>query len=147
MTNRDPVERTISVTYFALINISKHGEELIRKYSAKWFNASQIPKLIFDHNEMVTHSMQHLRYRTATQPIGFELLPPQFTMRQLQKLYEEILNEKLDKRNFTKKINSLDVLERLTKKDMRSSKKGSFLYKFNRKKYKTKIEKGFEFKM
>ena len=147
LPDRDPVERTISVTYYALINIEQHDEELIKQYSARWVKISKIPKLIFDHNDMVSHAIQQLRYRTSTQPIGFELLPAKFTMRQLQKLYEEILDQKLDKRNFTKKINSLGILEKLSEKDKRSSKKGSFLYKFNQKKYLMKSQNGFEFKM
>jgi len=145
--DRDPVERTISVTYYALINVEEHDEELIKKNSARWFKISSIPKLIFDHNQMVDDAIMRLRYRTSTQPIGFELLPDKFTMRQLQKLYEEILDVKLDKRNFTKKINSLGVLEKLKEKDKLSSKKGSFLYRFNEKKYQTKSENGFEFKL
>src|SRR5690606_13454455 len=129
--DRDPVERTISVTYYALINIEQHDVELIKKYSARWFQMSNCPKLIFDHNEMVKDAIERLRYRASTQPIGFELLPTKFTMRQLQRLYEEIMGEKLDKRNFTKKINSFGMLQKLKEKNKRSSKKGSFRYKFN----------------
>ncbi|MBX2963842.1 MAG: NUDIX hydrolase [Cyclobacteriaceae bacterium] len=145
--DRDPVERTISVTYYALINIEQHDVELIKKYSARWFKMSNYPKLIFDHNEMVKDAIERLRYRATTQPIGFELLPAKFTMRQLQKLYEEIMDEKLDKRNFTKKINSFNILEKLKEKNKRSSKKGSFLYKFNQQKYQQKNKNGFGFKI
>lgn len=145
--DRDPVERTISVTYFALINIEEHDKELIHKYSARWFNISEMPQLIFDHSEMVDKAVKRLRYRTSTQPIGFELLPEKFTMRQLQKLYEAILDQELDKRNFTKKINALDLLVKLEEKDMESSRKGSFLYKFDEEKYRQKIADGFSFKL
>ena len=86
-------------------------------------------------------------YRASNGPIGFELLPEKFTMRQLQKLYEAILGEKLDKRNFINKINSLDILVKLDEKDMSSSRKGSFLYKFDQQKYKRKIDDGFSFKL
>src|SRR5690606_7088792 len=89
--DRDPVDRTISVAYYALINIADHDKELIQKYSAKWFNVSKTPQLIFDHNAMLEHAIRRLRYRTSKKPIGFELLPEKFTMRQLQKLYEAIL--------------------------------------------------------
>ncbi len=147
IVDRDPVERTISVAYYALINIAEHDEELIKQYSAQWFNVTQKPKLIFDHNEMVEQAIHRLRYRTSTEPIGFELLPEKFTMRQLQKLYEEILDEELDKRNFIKKINSLDILEKLDEKDKLSSRRGSFLYKFNQEKYLQKSRNGFEFKV
>ena len=125
--NRDPVARTLSVAYFALINIGDHDKHLIRNYSAKWFAINRKPDLIFDHDQMVDGAIRRLRRRAASNPIGFELLPEKFTMRQLQKLYEAIYSEELDKRNFTKKINSLDVLEKLDEKDKTSSRKGSFL--------------------
>jgi hypothetical protein len=96
---------------------------------------------------MVQTAVNRLRYRATVQPIGFELLPRKFTMRQLQKLYEEIFNEKLDKRNFTKKINYMDILEKLDEKDKSSSRKGSFLYKFNKGKYLKNKENGVAFKL
>ncbi|MDT0676851.1 NUDIX hydrolase [Autumnicola musiva] len=145
--DRDPVERTVSVAYFALINIEEHNKELIKQYSAQWFNISNAPGLIFDHEMMVKKAISRLRYRTSTVPIGFELLPQKFTMRQLQKMYEAILGEKLDKRNFINKINSLDILRKLDEKDMESSKKGSFLYTFDEQKYKRKAADGFSFKL
>jgi len=145
--DRDPVERTISVAYYALINIEAHNEELNKQYSAKWFSISEIPDLIFDHNKMVQHAIRRLRYKTSKDPIGFELLPQKFTMRQLQKLYEAILNEKLDKRNFINKINALGILVKLEDKDRNSSRKGSFLYSFDQEKYKNKIDEGFSFRL
>lgn len=145
--DRDPAERTISVAYYALINIQDHNEELIEQYSAQWFSLGEKPALIFDHDYMVEHGIRRLRYRTSTKPIGFELLPEKFTMKQLQKLYESILDEKLDKRNFISKINSLDILVKLNEKDMNSSRKGSFLYKFDEDKYNKKTDQGFVFKM
>lgn len=145
--DRDPVERTISVSYYALINIEDHDEELIEQYSAQWFSIDQMPALIFDHERMVRRAISRLRYRTSTKPIGFELLPEKFTMRQLQKLYEAILNEKLDKRNFINKINSFKILVKLDEKDMSTSRKGSYLYQFDKDKYDKKVEEGFNFKM
>lgn len=137
--DRDPVERTISVAYYALINIENHNAELIKNYEAQWFSISNMPKLIFDHDEMVSHAMRRLRYRTSTKPVGFELLPEKFTMRQLLELYEAILDKNLDKRNFISKINSLDILVKLNEKDMLSSRKGSYLYKFDKEKYDAKL--------
>ena len=96
---------------------------------------------------MVNHAVARLRYRASTQPIGFELLPDKFTMRELQSLYEAIFDETYDKRNFISKINSLDILIKTNEKDMRSSKKGSFLYRFDEKKYRNKIAKGYIFKI
>ncbi|WP_291101209.1 MULTISPECIES: NUDIX hydrolase [unclassified Flavobacterium] len=141
--DRDPVERTISVAYYALINIDNHNKELIQDSNVKWFNVSKAPKLIFDHDSMIEHAISRLRYRTSTKPIGFELLPEKFTMRQLQKLYEAILSKELDKRNFISKINSLDILVKLNEKDMMSSRKGSYLYTFDKEKYEEKLLNNF----
>lgn len=145
--DRDPAERTISVAYFALINIKDHDKALIDKHSAQWFSVTNLPDLIFDHSEMISKAIKRLRYKTSKNPIGFELLPEKFTMRQLQKLYESILGEKLDKRNFIHKINALDILIRLEEKDMNSSRKGSFLYRFDAEKYQQKVQEGFSFKL
>jgi ADP-ribose pyrophosphatase YjhB (NUDIX family) len=136
--DRDPVERTISVAYFALINIENHNAELIQNYDAQWYSVANVPKLIFDHDSMLRHAIRRLRYRTSTKPIGFELLPEKFTMRQLLELYESILSKELDKRNFISKINSLDILIKLEEKDMQSSRKGSYLYTFDKEKYDAK---------
>ena len=144
---RDPGERTISVAYFALIDIASHNEELIQLDAAKWFSLKQAPDLIFDHNRMVELAVSRLKYSAKTEPIGFELLPDKFTMLQLQNLYESVLNEKLDKRNFTSKINALGILVKLDEKDMESSKKGSYLYQFDTDKYNEKLKDGFVFKM
>lgn len=141
--DRDPVERTISVAYYALINIENHDAEMIENYHAQWFNVADAPKLIFDHDSMLRHAIRRLRYRTSTKPVGFELLPEKFTMRQLLELYEAILDKELDKRNFISKINSLDILVKLDEKDMQSSRKGSYLYTFDKEKYDAKLLNDF----
>lgn len=141
--DRDPVERTISVAYYALINVKNHNEDFTENFNAQWFSITDAPKLIFDHDNMLRHAISRLRYRTSTKPIGFELLPEKFTMRQLQKLYEAILSKKLDKRNFISKINSLDILIKLNEKDMLSSRKGSYLYTFDKDKYEEKLLDNF----
>lgn len=143
--DRDPIERTVSVSYYALVDIDRY--KLNEDFSAKWFNISDFPRLIFDHNEMVEHAMSRLRYRAFTKPIGFELLPEKFTMKELQNLYEAILGETLDKRNFINKINSLDILVKTDEKDMKSSRKGSFFYTFDEDKYNVKVSDGFTFKL
>lgn len=141
--DRDPVERTISVSYYALINIENHNAELIKNYHAQWFSMAEAPKLIFDHDKMLRNAIRRLRYRTSIKPIGFELLPEKFTMRQLLELYEAILSKELDKRNFISKINSLDILIKLDEKDMQSSRKGSYLYRFDKEKYEEKLLNDF----
>lgn len=141
--DRDPVERTLSVAYYALINIKEHNEKLIDNYNAKWFSISEVPKLIFDHDKMLSQGLDRLKQRTSAVPIGFNLLPKKFTMLQLQKLYEAILNKPLDKRNFINKIKSMGILIKLNEKDMTSSTKGSFLYMFDIKKYDAKLMDNF----
>lgn len=133
--NRDSEDRVISVAYYALIKINEGEEEVGKKYGAKWFSIDKIPPLIFDHEEMVEKAKKRLRRKTIIQPIGFELLPEKFTIPQLQKLYEAIHEKKLDKRNFRKKVLSMDVLTKLEEKDKKSSKRGAFLYKFDKDKY------------
>ena len=145
--NRDPVERILSVAYFALIDINTHNKKLIQKNSAKWFNIGDFPELIFDHNIMVERAIKRLRRKTSIEPIGFKLLPRKFTMLQLQNLYEAILNKKIDKRNFITKINSLNILIKLHEKSFESSKKGSFLYMYDKEEYEEKLLNGFTFKL
>ncbi|MEW2922782.1 MULTISPECIES: NUDIX hydrolase [Flavobacteriaceae] len=146
--DRDPGQRTISVSYYALIDVESHKFDGIQIDSARWFELNEAPNLIFDHNEMIQRAIARLRRRALTNPIGFELLPEKFTMRQLQNLYESILDKKLDKRNFINKINSLDVLIKLDEKDMTVSRKGAYLYVFDKDKYQKKVEEdGFIFKI
>lgn len=141
--DRDPVERTISVSYFALINKVKYSSYITNGFNAKWFNLYDLPHTIFDHPEMIQRALKVLRRKAVSYPLGFELLPEKFTMKQLQNLYECILNQELDKRNFINKVNSLGILIKLTEKDMSTSKKGSYLYKFDEMKYKQQSQEGF----
>ncbi|AQW94664.1 NUDIX domain-containing protein [Elizabethkingia anophelis] len=144
--NREPTARIISISYYALISIEKNIQ-INEKYKAKWFDLNNYPELIFDHNIMVKDAILRLRRRASTRPVGFELLAKKFTMKDLQNLYEAIFNEKYDKRNFNSKINALGLLIKTNEKDMSSSKKGSFLYTFDEKKYNKKISEGFMFKI
>ncbi len=141
--NRDPAGRVISVAFYALIPAHKYSAAYSKRYGATWVSFADLPALIMDHQEMVEKGLKRLRRRASTQPIGFELLPREFTMPQLQALYEAIYQSKLDKRNFRKKILSLDVLVKLDRKDMRNSRKGAYLYRFDRKKYRKLDEGGF----
>ncbi len=145
--DRDPVARVISVTYYALIKISDYDRDIVRHNGAQWFKASQHPPLIFDHDTMVETAINKLRRKCRTQPIGFELLPERFTIPQLQNLYEAILMQPLDKRNFRKKILSMNLLDKLDEKDKENSKKGAYLYRFNREKYEMLTSKGFSFEI
>jgi 8-oxo-dGTP diphosphatase len=146
-TYRDPLERVVSVTYYALIKINDYDKEIVKRNGAEWFPAESHPDLIFDHTDMVQMALTKLRRRCRTQPIGFELLPEKFTIPQLQSLYEAILMQKLDKRNFRKKLLSMNLLDKFNEKDKESSKKGAFLYRFNRKRYEQLTSNGFSFEI
>ncbi len=144
---RDPAERVISVTFFALIRIEDYKKELTRESSAQWWPVSHKPALIFDHETMVFKALERLKIRTKNRPVGFELLPRKFTVPQLQSLYEAIYQRKLDKRNFRKKILSMNLLQKLDEKDIGVSKRGAYLYQFNKRKYLKLAEKGFHFEL
>lgn len=140
--DRDPVERTVSVAYYALIDVLTHDKKLVKQHSASWFSINELPDLIFDHEAMVVSALKRLRYKASHQPVGFELLPEKFTLPELQKLYESIYNTSLDKRNFRRRILSMDVLIKTDEKQKKYSKKGAFLYKFDQDKYQTKVTNG-----
>ena len=99
---RDPVERTISIAYYALIKADRNMK-LSEEYGAQWIPIDKIPTLIFDHYHMVKAAMKKLKTMAKHQPIGFELLPKKFTIPQLRSLYEAIYEKELDKRNFSRK--------------------------------------------
>jgi ADP-ribose pyrophosphatase YjhB (NUDIX family) len=132
---RDPIERTVSVAYFSLIDIHQYEQQLSDDYHAEWFSINEAPELIFDHAEMLEMAKQKLRYKAAFHPILFELLPEKFTLRQIQNLYEEVYNASFDKRNFSRKMMSTELLIKQHDKEKGSSKKGAFYYKLNSKKY------------
>jgi 8-oxo-dGTP diphosphatase len=132
---RDPAERTVSLAYFSLIDISEYEKQITTEYHAEWFLLKKFPKLIFDHNKMVEHVKLRLQYKAAFHPILFELLPAKFTLPQLQNLYEGVYDISIDKRNFSRKVLSTGLLIKQNDKDMGSSKKGAFYYKLNKKKY------------
>jgi ADP-ribose pyrophosphatase YjhB (NUDIX family) len=135
--NRDPVERTVSICFFALINIHAHHVELTHSLNGLWFNYHEKPDLIFDHSEMVELALNQLRYKAALHPIGFELLPEKFTIPQLQKLYEVIFDLDLDRRNFSRKIISTGLLIDTGEKNENSATKKATLYQLDSQKYKS----------
>ncbi len=143
--DRDPVERTVSVAYFALINIQDYDSEISHVFDAQWFEVSKLPnEILYDHRQMIQLAIEKLRYKAAMHPIGFELLPEKFTLPQLQKLYEAIFQTNFDKRNFSRKILSTHLLIKLDEKQ-KSSKKGAFLYRVNQEKYKIQFENFLNF--
>ncbi len=128
--NRDPGERVISCAYYALIDASVQDEYLLNQHNAYWVKTADANQLIFDHWQMVNDAIKILRRKAAIQPIGLNLLPEKFTLTSLQALYEAIYNQPLDKRNFRKKMISLNFLEKLNEIDKSGSKKGAYYYRF-----------------
>ena len=137
--SRDSMERTISVAYFALVDIHKYEKQLSDEYHAEWFSLHKIPPVIFDHGEMIEKARQKLQYKAALHPILFELLPEKFTIPQLHDLYEGIYNTTLDKRNFSRKVLSTKLLVKQKEKERENSKKGAFYYKLDRRRYNSKL--------
>jgi len=146
--DRDPRGRVISVAYYALVNLKDHaavaGDDAAK---AKWFSVKDVPSLAFDHEKIFRMAMYRLKGKIRYQPIGFELLPAKFTLSDLQHLYELVLEIKLDKRNFRKKILKMDLLTELDEKQENVAHKAAKFYKFNKTKYEELSNKGFNFEI
>ena len=132
--NRDSGDRVVSVAYFALVEADVN-DELTHQNSAYWESINEMPPLLFDHRDMVERALNCLRALLHSQPVGFRLLPPLFTLSQLQQLYEAILGKQLDKRNFRKRINEMNYIEKTDLIDKLSSKRGAALFQFNQQLY------------
>jgi 8-oxo-dGTP diphosphatase len=139
---RDPRERVITIAYYALVKIQevKGGDDAA---SARWFPLDDIPSLAFDHDYILRKATQRLREQIHFQPIGFELLPEKFTLKELQLLYEAILGINFDRRNFSKKMMHLEILIDLEETVWPTPKREAKLYKFNAEKYEELKRKGF----
>ena len=133
--DRDTAERTISIAYFALIDIQKYKKQINENYHPAWYPINEYPQLIFDHSKFVELAKEKLRYKAALHPLLVELLPPKFTMPQLQNLYQCVYNIEFDKGNFNRKLLSTNLLLQLKDKDKLNSKKVAFYYKVDPKKY------------
>lgn len=133
--DRDPGERVISIAYYALINVKDYDKSLQEQHGVEWINIEEMPMLYSDHNEMVSRAIKMMRQKISCEPIGFNLLPSLFTLTQLQKLYEAVMGEVVDKRNFRKRIKDMDFIEKTELIDKESSKRGASLYRFNRRAY------------
>jgi 8-oxo-dGTP diphosphatase len=141
--NRYPEGRVISAAYYALTKIDDYN--LKSSTTARWHLLSKTPKLVFDHNKILHMGLERLKNKVKFQPVGFELLPKKFTLTELQKLYEAILEVELDKRNFRKKILSMDLLIKLDESQKNVAHRAARLYKFDKVRYKELVAKGFIF--
>lgn len=133
--DRDPGERVVSIAYYALINVKDYDNELRMEHGVEWMDINEIPQLYSDHNEMVRKARKMMQQKLAQEPVGFRLLPSLFTLTQLQKLYEAVNGEELDKRNFRKRIKDMDFIEKTELIDKTGSKRGAYLYRFNKRVY------------
>jgi len=131
--DRDPGERVVSVAYYALINVKDYSERLRKQHGVEWVNIEDIPQMYSDHNAMIAKARKLIQQKIKTNPVGFELLPELFTLTQLQRLYEAVNGEPLDKRNFRKRIKDMDYIEKTELIDKQTSKRGASLYRFNKK--------------
>jgi 8-oxo-dGTP diphosphatase len=146
--NRDPRERIVTVAYYALVKLSDHRiKAATDARDAAWFAVSEARGLAFDHDRILATALERLRGKVRYQPIGFELLPPEFTLSQLQHLYETILETSLDKRNFRKKILGMDFLVATDEVQKDVAHRAARLYRFDRKKYQQLQKHGFLFEI
>lgn len=146
--DRDPRERVISVAHYALVKLSDHKAiAATDAANAEWFPISKLPKLAFDHAEIIKVALARLQAKVRYQPLGFELLPPKFTLSELQHLYEAILDVELDKRNFRKKVLGFGLLIPLEEMQKSGCHRPAQLFRFDRSKYEKLRKKGFHFEL
>ncbi len=146
--DRDPRERVVSVAYYALVKLSDHRAKAATDAAdAEWFQISKVPKLAFDHADILGTALARLKGKVRYEPIGFELLPPKFTLSQLQQLYEAVLGTTLDKRNFRKKVLSFGLLVPLKETQMTGRHRPAQLFQFDADKYRKLKKRGFNFEL
>jgi 8-oxo-dGTP diphosphatase len=146
--DRDPRERVVSVAYYALVKLAAHETRAATDAAdARWFPVSQAPKLAFDHADILATALARLKGKVRYQPIGFELLPPKFTLSQLQHLYEAVLETELDKRNFRKKVLGYGLLVPLNESLQAGRHRPAQLFRFDAEKYEKLWKRGFNFEV
>lgn len=128
---RDPRMRVISVVYYALVNAERfevHGGTDAAR--AEWHSAYDLPELAFDHADILQYALERLRYKLEYAPVAFQLLPERFTLTELQRVYETILQQELDKRNFRRKVLSLGFLRKTPHKKREGAHRPAQLFEF-----------------
>jgi 8-oxo-dGTP diphosphatase len=145
---RDPRERVVSVAYYALVKLSDFSTKASTDAAnARWFPISNVPRLAFDHADILATALTRLKGKVRYQPIGFELLSPKFTLSQLQHLYEAVLGTELDKRNFRKKVLSFGLLVPLKETQMTGRHRPAQLFRFDANRYEKLKKRGFNFEL
>ena len=133
--DRDPGERVVSIAYYSLINVKDYDDSLRKNHGLEWVSLDEMPSLYSDHSQMIVKALASLRRSISTEPLGFKLLPDLFTLTQLQHVYEAVLGQEIDKRNFRKRIKQIDFIEKTELIDKKTSKRGASLYRFNKRSY------------
>lgn len=133
--DRDPFGRVISVAYFALIPAGKGELRTSSKYAGvRWWKFSRLPKLAYDHNEIAAYAKKRLAWKLEYTNVAWSLLPPKFTLSELQAVYESVLGHALDKRNFRKKILALNLIQPVGETVLRGAHRPAMLYRFTSRK-------------
>lgn len=148
--DRDPRRRIISVAYFGLVNSAQFSKLTADTDAseADWFNIKKLPELGFDHDNILEIAIERVRSKIKYQPIGFELLDKKFSFSDLENLYSILLDREIDRRNFKKKIQKLEILEELNEKaKSNSAGRPGNLFQFNQKRYKELLRKGMNFEI
>ena len=144
--DRDPRNRVVSIAYYALVRPKDfHISAQTDAEDVAWFNINKLPRLAFDHKQILDHAIKRLRGKIAYEPIGFELLDKKFPFSDLEKLYQALLSRDLDRRNFKKKLMAYGFLEELEESVQRGAGRPARLYQFNKKKYFELKESGYNF--
>jgi 8-oxo-dGTP diphosphatase len=145
---RDPRERVVSVAHYALVKLADHQTRAATDAAdARWYAVSEIPKLAFDHADILEVALTRLKSKVRYQPIGFELLSEKFTLSQLQQLYEAVLGIPLDKRNFRKKVLSFGLIVPLKETLMIGRHRPAQLFRFDEDRYEKLKKRGFNFEV
>ena len=145
---RDPRGWVVSVAYYALVSPEKHRiVAATDARQAQWFRVDSLPTVAFDHAKILLTALNRIRGKLSYAPIGFELLPQKFTIKQLQKLYEIVLGQLLDNRNFRKKIFGMDVLKELDEMQKGVPHRAARLYRFDERKYNQLVKRGLSFEL
>ena len=145
---RDPRGHTVSVAYYGLVRLAHHavaGGDDAR--DARWFAVDDLPRLAFDHDRTLDVALARLKAKVRYQPIGFELLPRKFTLSQLQRLYETLLQTRLDKRNFRKKLLGMGLLVELRETQRDVAHRAARLFRFDKRAYRRLTRRGFNFEI
>lgn len=141
---RDPDERVITVGYFSLVNTLAVNVSYSQRH-ASWFPIKEAKGLAFDHDIILKKALEALRRKIKSDPIAFELLPVKFTLSQLQKLYEAVLDISIDKRNFRKKVLQSNYIVPLNEKQKDVTHKPAQLFMFSRDVYDVTKKEDFSF--